>query len=920
MSVEELNQEAGEPALFEGADQAPSEGCPPAGATVGRREPTAVVTDWILRTGIAGWLANLVLMAAGHFEAALWFWLLCAAGLVAGLVAVRLRPLLPLAILLLGALWGAFTTPLGGVVLALALSAVGSSFLFFPGQEIGSDPDNPFVKLQAAGKASFNCIFPVPRWLDVSPNLLSLLGVVAAYIAGGAALISAPVWVVGGILGIHIYLDTADGMVARRRAAEGRHDTLAGGVFDLRCDFFSSFAVMGAAFAILPLDLALLSTAAFVFSMVKGLIPIQARSAIARVYVAGAVFLPDLANLPSAFALLFLPVLLNLLANAYFYFTGKRGTDKEAESVLAPARVGAIRILASLLLALGVVVSLALAQSSVARISYLSAAAISALAYWLVSSLLLGSWVHVLWWPMLHPLRSDPWWATKRASRWAVGSAGSGALLLGLAFSSHHYASWVQLTGLFLALAGLAPALLGAVLLWRHSRPVSAGERAGMGIQARTRARVITGLRFAGPAATTLFGHLAVSTELLESESSSARGAILEHEQAHLNGRHALVEAGFSLFLILLGVTALPWFLLSLRAPTAQLDARGVLALFVFLALARLGYRLLVGALRWRHEFEADRACDLAELKEALETWIPTHHGESGRLERMLAWESPSPAERLAAHGRHRTVFRTLRRWLRETNLYAGGYAAVLVLVGLQINELSLELWRVVIPFLMATCIYGIDRRWCPPEDRGPGWSQPPRQRAWIGAYLSAGVAGTAWAIWHDPLAGLVCAAVLVVGLAYALPLVSFLGVGADLRLKRLPGMQGIIVASVWAVMTGVFPAIGQPDGASILPYTTVVFALLFINTTSRDVVDLECDAEAGVLTVPQLMGVRSTVWLLLVMLSLVLVLTSWWLFHATIPGWGGLAIYCLCLLVFVALIQNVALAFLQKPPSVRRP
>ena len=95
-------------------------------------------------------------------------------------------------------------------------------------------------------------------------------------------------------------------------------------------------------------------------------------------------------------------------------------------------------------------------------------------------------------------------------------------------------------------------------------------------------------------------------------------------------------------------------------------------------------------------------------------------------------------------------------------------------------------------------------------------------------------------------------------------------------RLKDIPVMKNIVVASSWAVSTTFLPA-AHMMGA-ILAIAVVfcfMFGKAFINTVLYDVRDIKGDSEKGVKTIPVIVGQNRTIHLLLIMNSILLLLAQ---------------------------------------------
>jgi len=86
---------------------------------------------------------------------------------------------------------------------------------------------NPLGTIYYIAKGVYATAFPVPRWLHIEPNFLSVLGAIMAIIA--ATLIHLQLgWIYVSIFIVGcMYFDVADGIVARRMGSDvnSRHQT-----------------------------------------------------------------------------------------------------------------------------------------------------------------------------------------------------------------------------------------------------------------------------------------------------------------------------------------------------------------------------------------------------------------------------------------------------------------------------------------------------------------------------------------------------------------------------------------------------------------------------------------------------------------------------------------------------------------------
>jgi 4-hydroxybenzoate polyprenyltransferase len=92
-------------------------------------------------------------------------------------------------------------------------------------------------------------------------------------------------------------------------------------------------------------------------------------------------------------------------------------------------------------------------------------------------------------------------------------------------------------------------------------------------------------------------------------------------------------------------------------------------------------------------------------------------------------------------------------------------------------------------------------------------------------------------------------------------------------RLKDIPLMKNLVVASTWSLVTVMLPAMHLANPRSLTVALLAYFMLIkmFINTVLYDVRDVKGDILAGVRTIPVLMGTRKTTAILILLNSTLL-------------------------------------------------
>lgn len=131
-----------------------------------------------------------------------------------------------------------------------------------------------------------------------------------------------------------------------------------------------------------------------------------------------------------------------------------------------------------------------------------------------------------------------------------------------------------------------------------------------------------------------------------------------------------------------------------------------------------------------------------------------------------------------------------------------------------------------------------------------------------------------------------------VISVAYVLPILSR---KKKLRLRDLDGIKIFLVAGVWAYVTVILPALEQSTlgGQHFLLFQERAF-FIFAITLPFDIRDLKIDQAIDTRTIPALIGVQKTIYLVILTLLgswILAFLNYWWYDLYTINGLIALAI-----------------------------
>lgn len=100
----------------------------------------------------------------------------------------------------------------------------------------------------------------------------------------------------------------------------------------------------------------------------------------------------------------------------------------------------------------------------------------------------------------------------------------------------------------------------------------------------------------------------------------------------------------------------------------------------------------------------------------------------------------------------------------------------------------------------------------------------------------------------------------LITGILYSVPL--FPGNYRFRRLKEIPAIKNITLGLAWAITLSFLPVFMASEVPSGTTYIVFIFlySFFFINTTFFDMRDVEGDRQAGVYTIPVLLGISKTI------------------------------------------------------------
>lgn len=134
------------------------------------------------------------------------------------------------------------------------------------------------------------------------------------------------------------------------------------------------------------------------------------------------------------------------------------------------------------------------------------------------------------------------------------------------------------------------------------------------------------------------------------------------------------------------------------------------------------------------------------------------------------------------------------------------------------------------------------------------GWSQ--NNKYWHYIFLTVGIGGCIYSVFHLPLEILAgCTVLGVLSFSYSIPLLPFKN---KKRLKDFGWIKIIVLTTVWTIVTSVLPILYHGSTISMYPYEILMrFVFMFTLCVAFDIRDMQTDMEAGIATLPNLIGIK---------------------------------------------------------------
>ncbi|MBW7914723.1 MAG: UbiA family prenyltransferase [Taibaiella sp.] len=188
------------------------------------------------------------------------------------------------------------------------------------------------------------------------------------------------------------------------------------------------------------------------------------------------------------------------------------------------------------------------------------------------------------------------------------------------------------------------------------------------------------------------------------------------------------------------------------------------------------------------------------------------------------------------------------------------------------------------------------------------GWSQ--HHRLWHYLLMGIGIAGCGIAAFHLPQnILLVCVLLAVLSFSYSIPLLPFKD---KKRLKDFGWIKILVLTTVWTIVTSVLPILYHNSTIADYPYEIMIrFVFMFTLCVAFDIRDMQTDMEAGIATLPNMIGIKGSYRVMSVSMILFIVMSI--IQYTRYPSLPRLIAE-----IIVAIATKLAIDYARKHPSDR--
>lgn len=188
------------------------------------------------------------------------------------------------------------------------------------------------------------------------------------------------------------------------------------------------------------------------------------------------------------------------------------------------------------------------------------------------------------------------------------------------------------------------------------------------------------------------------------------------------------------------------------------------------------------------------------------------------------------------------------------------------------------------------------------------GWSQ--HHRLWHYLLMSIGIVGCGIAAFHLPQnILLMCMVLAVLSFSYSIPLLPFKD---KKRLKDFGWIKILVLTAVWTIVTSVLPILYHNRALADYPYEIMIrFVFMFTLCVAFDIRDMQTDMEAGIATLPNIIGIKGSYRVMSVSMILFIVMSI--IQYVRYPSVNRLIAE-----IAVAIATKLAIDYARKHPSDR--
>lgn len=188
------------------------------------------------------------------------------------------------------------------------------------------------------------------------------------------------------------------------------------------------------------------------------------------------------------------------------------------------------------------------------------------------------------------------------------------------------------------------------------------------------------------------------------------------------------------------------------------------------------------------------------------------------------------------------------------------------------------------------------------------GWSQ--HHRLWHYLLMSIGAVGCLLSVLYLPADILIaCTVLAVLSFSYSIPLLPFKN---KKRLKDFGWIKILVLTLVWTIVTSVLPILYHNKEIADYPYEILIrFVFMFTLCVAFDIRDMQTDMEAGIATLPNIIGIKGSYRVMSVSMILFIIMSIIQYFRY--PAIGRLIAE-----LIVAVAVKLAIDYARKHPSDR--